>query len=318
MSFSNQFTKIETDDSLMERVSHGDEAYPFSYYYENLALYDFHCVDWHWHNEFEFVCIESGEVFCDIGATHFTIHAGQGIMINSKVLHKLKSEGDAIIPNFLFKPSFIAPTESLIYEKYVSPILCSSMEYIIFQKDIAWQSDVLDIINNIIKLQDANDNREISVSIKVQQLWLLLLENLAFESFENKTTVNSRARLQLMMQYIHAHFAESLSLEDIASSAAISTSSALHLFHSGIKMTPINYLINYRLKQAALLLTSTEKKIATIAQESGFNGVDHFCRSFKNSYGITPTDYRKQSSKKYLSKKSVCSGSCEAAFHTHL
>ena len=83
-------------------------------------------------------------------------------------------------------------------------------------------------------------------------------------------------------------------------------------------MTPINYLISYRLKQAALLLTSTEKKIATIAQESGFNGVDHFCRSFKNSYGITPTDYRKQSSKKYLSKQSVCSGSCEAAFHTHL
>lgn len=49
MSFSNQFTKIETDDSLMETVSHGNEAYPFSYYYENLALFDFNCIDWHWH-----------------------------------------------------------------------------------------------------------------------------------------------------------------------------------------------------------------------------------------------------------------------------
>ena len=303
MSFSNQFTKIETDDSLMETVSHGDEAYPFSYYYENLALFDFNCIDWHWHNEFEFVFIESGEVFCDIGATHFILHAGQGIMINSKVLHKLKSEGDAIIPNFLFKPSFIAPTESLIFEKYVSPILSSSIEYVIFQKDIAWQSDVLDIINNIINLQDANDNREISVSIKVQQLWLLLLENLTFESFENKTTINSRARLQLMMQYIHAHFAESISLEDIANSVAISKSSALHLFQTGIKMTPINYLISYRLRQAALLLTGTEKKIASIALESGFNSVDHFCRTFKNTYSITPTDYRKQSGSEYFSKQ---------------
>lgn len=300
MSFSNQFTKIETDDSLMETVSHGDEAYPFTYYYENLALFDFNCIDWHWHNEFEFVFIESGDVFCDIGTTHFILHAGQGIMINSKVLHKLESKGDAIIPNFLFKPSFIAPTESLIFEKYVSPILSSSIEYVIFQKDIAWQSAALDIINDIIDLQYANDHREISVSIKVQQLWLLLLENLTFESFENKTTVNSRAKLQLMMQYIHAHFAESLSLEDIANSVAISKSTALHLFQTGIKMTPINYLISYRLKQAALLLTSTEKKIATIAHESGFNGVDHFCRSFKKSYGITPTDYRKQSGKKCL------------------
>ena len=162
---------------------------------------------------------------------------------------------------------------------------------------------MLDIINDIIDLQYANDHREISVSIKVQQLWLLLLENLTFESFENKTTVNSRARLQLMMQYIHAHFAESISLEDIANSVAISKSSALHLFQNGINMTPVNYLISYRLKQAALMLNGTEKKIATIALESGFNSVDHFCRSFKNTYGITPTDYRKQSSIKYSSKQ---------------
>ena len=193
--------------------------------------------------------------------------------------------------------------ESLIYEKYVNPVLSSSLEYVIFQKDIAWQSVALDIIKNIIKLQDASDNREISVSINVQQLWLLLLENLSFESFEDQTTINSRARLQLMMQYIHAHFAESISLEDIANSVAISKSSALHLFQTGIKMTPINYLISYRLRQAALLLTGTEKKIASIALESGFNSVDHFCRTFKNTYGITPTNYRKQSGSEYFSKQ---------------
>ena len=133
MDFSNQFTKIETDDSLMETVSHGDKAYPFSYYYENLALYDFHCVDWHWHNEFEFVFVESGEVSCDIGSTHFMLHPGQAIMINSKVLHRFQSESDAITPNFLFNPSFISPAESLIYEKYVNPVLSSSLEYVIFQ-----------------------------------------------------------------------------------------------------------------------------------------------------------------------------------------
>ena len=138
MDFSNQFTKIETDDSLMETVSHGDKAYPFSYYYENLALYDFHCVDWHWHNEFEFVFVESGEVSCDIGSTHFMLHPGQAIMINSKVLHRFQSESDAITPNFLFNPSFISPAESLIYEKYVNPVLSSSLEYVIFQRDTVY------------------------------------------------------------------------------------------------------------------------------------------------------------------------------------
>ncbi len=127
MNEFHQFSKIETDDSLMETVSHGNEAYPFSYYYENLALFDFNCVDWHWHSELEFVYIESGEVSLDVGDSHFMLRAGQGIMINSKILHRLYSKSDAIIPNFLFKPSFIAPTDSLIYEKYVSPILTSSL-----------------------------------------------------------------------------------------------------------------------------------------------------------------------------------------------
>ncbi|MDD6587981.1 MAG: AraC family transcriptional regulator [Anaerobutyricum hallii] len=279
----------------METTLHGDEAYPFRYYYENLALFDFNCVDWHWHNELEFVYVECGDVSIDIGDAHFILHTGQGIMINSKALHRFQSESDAIIPNFLFKPSFIAPAESLIYAKYVSPILASSLEYFVFREDIAWQSHALDLIKNIIILQDTDRNRELSVSIQLQKLWLLLLENLTIISSDNKAAVISRTRLQLMMQYIHTHYSENISLEDIAGSAAIGKSTALHLFQDNIKMTPVNYLIKYRLKQAAILLSGTAKKITVISSTIGFNNVDHFCRSFKKIYGITPTDYRKQS-----------------------
>lgn len=297
MDFSNQFTKIETDESLMEIVSHGSERYPFSYYYENLALFDFYCVDWHWHSEFEFVYIESGNVSFDVGDDSFELNAGQGIMINSKILHRLTSKDDAIIPNFLFKPSFIAPAESLIYEKYVNPVLTSSLEYVVFREDIVWQSDALDIIKKIISLQNTVQNREMAVSMQLQQLWLLLLENLSIESSSNKAAIISRTRLQLMMQYIHTHYSENISLEDIADSAAACKSTALHLFQDSIKITPVNYLIKYRLKQAAQLLADTEKKITVISLKTGFNNVDHFCRSFKKIYGITPTDYRKQSGK---------------------
>lgn len=297
MTVFKQFTKIETDDSLMETASHGSEAYPFRYYYENLALFDFNCVDWHWHTELEFVYIESGNVSFDVGESCFTLTAGQGIMINSKILHRLQSESDAIIPNFLFKPTFIAPAESLIYEKYVSPILGSSFDYITFCNNISWQNSVLEIMRKIIALQNTDCNLEISTSMLLQQLWILLLENLSFKSSDDKSTIISRTRLQLMMQYIHNHYSENISLEDIAKTAAIGKSSALHLFQENIKETPINYLINYRLKQAALLLLDTEKKIADISSKVGFNNVDHFCRSFKKAYGITPTDYRKQNRK---------------------
>lgn len=130
--------------------------------------------------------------------------------------------------------------------------------------------------------------------MSVQQLWILLLENLTFDQFENMGAVISRTRLQLMMQYVHAHYSENITLEDIARTANISKSTALHLFQNNLKLTPVKYLINYRLTQAALLLINTEEKIATISNNTGFNNVNHFCRTFKKTYKMTPTDYRNQ------------------------
>ena len=295
MDFTNQFTKIETDDSLMEIAAHGSEEYPFNYYYENLALFDFNCVDWHWHSEFEFVYIESGEVEFDVGENHFMLTTGQGVMINSKILHRLQSENDAIIPNFLFKPSFIASKDSLIYDKYVNPVLSSSQAFIVFRPDVSWQARVLEIMGKIIASHSVECNREMCVSMYVQELWCLILENLTFDYGESKVATVSRTRLQLMMQYVHEHYFEGITLEDISEAANISKSTALNLFQNNLKLTPVNYLISYRLKQAALLLSNTEKKVTAISYETGFNNVDHFCRSFKKAYKMTPSDYRNQS-----------------------
>ena len=163
-----------------------------------------------------------------------------------------------------------------------------------FNQIFPGRKKALEIIKTIITVQETEFNREIIVSMSVQQLWILLLENLTFDQFENMGAVISRTRLQLMMQYVHAHYSENITLEDIARTANISKSTALHLFQNNLKLTPVKYLINYRLKQAALLLINTEEKIATISNNTGFNNVDHFCRTFKKAYKMTPTDYRNQ------------------------
>ena len=55
MKETNVYTKIITDENLMETIPHGSQDYPFRYYYEHLAQFDFNCIDWHWHTELEFV-----------------------------------------------------------------------------------------------------------------------------------------------------------------------------------------------------------------------------------------------------------------------
>ena len=71
-----------------------------------------------------------------------------------------------------------------------------------------------------------------------------------------------------------SYYRKNLSLDEIAAQSMISKSSALNLFRRYLHITPVNYLINYRLKQAALLLSHTEKKVSTISAETGFHNVD--------------------------------------------
>jgi len=74
----------------------------------------------------------------------------------------------------------------------------------------------------------------------------------------------------------------------------LSKSTVLNYFRKYLHTTPINYLISYRLNEAAVLLRKTEKKIITISNETGFNNVDYFCKLFKKHYHLTPTEYRKK------------------------
>ena len=100
MASDQPFSKIVTDENLMETAQHGSRNYPFAFYYEDLSLFDFNCVEWHWHMELEFVYMESGTMTFWIGEKQFILSQGDGLFINSKILHRFYSSDGAVIPNF--------------------------------------------------------------------------------------------------------------------------------------------------------------------------------------------------------------------------
>lgn len=79
---------------------------------------------------------------------------------------------------------------------------------------------------------------------------------------------HKQARLQAMMQYIHDHYMEEITLETIAASASISKSGALHIFQTGIHCSPVAYLIQYRLAQAAEQLCTTQKSVFLLQKKT--------------------------------------------------
>lgn len=296
MNYNTTYNKILTDENMMETIQHGSKEYPFHFYYDNLELFDFHCIEWHWHTEFEFVYVETGTVYFGISDKQFALSEGQGVFINSKILHRYFSQGKAIVPNFVLMPYFIAAQDSLIYQKYVLPIMASPMDYQIFSSDIPWQAQALSIMREMMAAQEKASDVELVSSYLIQKIWHILYQNTDVEHMGKKEnySASSQARLQLMMQYIHQKFAYNISLSDIADQAKVSKSTALNLFQRYLGISPVTYLINYRLQEAAKLLASTEKKVTVISKDTGFDNVDYFCKAFKKYYKLTPTEYRKK------------------------
>lgn len=297
--------KVATDDDFMETKQHGDRHYPFRFYKEDISWFDFYCVNWHWHTELEFMYVETGNVKAWIGDKEVEISAGNAIFVNSKIMHRFQSEADASIPNFLFMPDLIASMDSRIYEKYVLPIIDSTLTYQIFDKEIAWQAEAIETIRKIVEVQEETDC-ELATSACIQRLWLLIYENADFRTHKKDTdkSAASLARLQLIMQYIHTNYQKNISLDELADYAGVSKSTVLNLFRQYLHTSPVGYMIHYRLKEAAWLLLKTEKKVSVISQETGFKGVDYFCRTFKEYYHMTPTQYRdKAKSERSISYK---------------
>ena len=253
--------KITTDETLRETVRHGNSSYPFAYYPEDIWQFDFHRVDWHWHHELEFLFVAKGTAICLVGTNKIKLHQGCGLFINSSILHRFEAQGSTFVPNIVFSPTLLAPESSLIYEKYISPVINSSIEYQIFNPHTAWQNHVLQLLSQVLALQETDENNELCTIQLLFKIWDIMTKHidLASSSSDLYRFNHKQARLQTMMQYIHDHYTEEITLETIAASASISKSGALHIFQSGIHISPVAYLIQYRLAQAAEQLYTTQK-----------------------------------------------------------
>ena len=64
------------DECFLEQTQHGEADFPFRFYLEDVWEFDFHCIDWHWHPEVEFVYTERGSITCFVGTERFILPQG--------------------------------------------------------------------------------------------------------------------------------------------------------------------------------------------------------------------------------------------------
>jgi len=275
----------------MEEVEGITSEYPYTLHVVDIYKTK---IRWHWHEELEFCYVALGEAVLKTVNHTYSLKKGEAVFMNTNVLCTMEAEKSCIIHSHIFHSTLLSGHFRSVFEtKYMQPILQNKkIEILKFEGRNTSQQNIIRKLCQLAKLQESPDTEFATRNI-LSEIWMSLLEET--EHQENAVTLATsvnQERLLHMLSYIHEHYAEKISLEDIAGAAAISKREALRCFRWGISQPPFDYLQEYRLQVAKKLLTTSQISIAELAMECGFGSSAYFGKVFKEKEGMTPKQYR--------------------------
>ena len=122
---------------------------------------------------------------------------------------------------------------------------------------------------------------------------LLNCVELYFQERERSADVQYSEHVLRAMQYIRKEYIRDISVAQIAQAAAVSEGHLRRLFKQELGMSVIDYLTEYRVQRAKVLLRDHTKNASVIWQETGFSSPQYFSYVFKRKEGVSPREYQK-------------------------
>jgi AraC family transcriptional regulator len=99
-------------------------------------------------------------------------------------------------------------------------------------------------------------------------------------------------RLARVVEFMSAHFAEPLTLDQLAEEACISRYHFARLFKAKVGESPHRYLARIRLDTAKRMLETTDRSVADVGAACGYSVASHFTAAFTARYGVSPRALR--------------------------
>ena len=126
---------------------------------------------------------------------------------------------------------------------------------------------------------------------------MTMAEELRRRYSDGKAAAEKRSRsfaLRPALEYINDHYTEPCGTQRLASLCFLSQTHFRRLFLSIMGTSPLQYVIMVRIRQACILLNTTDEPIAAIAQAVGMSSISSFNRNFQQMMGVSPQQYRNQ------------------------
>jgi AraC-like DNA-binding protein len=106
------------------------------------------------------------------------------------------------------------------------------------------------------------------------------------------STKRTETRIAEVLRHLESSAVQSLRLEDLARMAGLSRYHFLRAFKSVTGVTPHQWVLRARLRDAAHRLATSRSRVTEIALDAGFTDLSNFIRGFVAEYGVSPRKYR--------------------------
>ncbi|KKD24844.1 transcriptional regulator [Staphylococcus cohnii subsp. cohnii] len=288
------YQEIIVENTREELIQFPDKQWKHIILHTHLNRTIFGYIPIHWHHALQFMYVVNGTLDVSIGDDTFNIKKGDGLFINSNVVHELTSEFSQT--EYYCWNIEIPETINYLEFNHVSEIINKAhyVPYIYLSQDDKQQRELLEIINSAGQIYEKqNSYFELDITAKYYKAikWLLL----HFAVVNEQKRYYFDYRIKRLITYLQNHFHKKISLQMLSDEIHMSKSETVRCFKFYVNQTPMQYLVNLRLEHSVRMLRSKQSyTITDIAMACGFSTTSYFIKVFKEKYKLTPKQFQKK------------------------
>lgn len=268
--------KIETNSLIPAKIYFGYGSDETSYY------------PLHWHSHLEFDLVIYGMINGVINGKTVKAYPGEFFFVNSGELHETRSDDISTLNTVTILLSY-----NLLRE------YCEDIDSYYFDftgNEKAKQKVKRLIIECAYLYEQKEEFYELEISIVLRKICSILLKECKKEKQENgydRYEQKSMINIKNAIGFMEKNYANSFSLDDIASEIGMSPTYFSRFFKKNTGETFYSYLNKIRLYYAHRELLNSDLSITEIAYNNGFANVKSFIEVFKKVYKTTPSKYKR-------------------------
>ena len=247
------------------------------------------------HEEMEIIWVLRGYAEVNCEGKKYILKPNTVLMVYMYKRHSIKSTEGSIIVSYRLKKEYLYKNK-LYFER-----LAYHEKVFTFEELSSKYHQVPLMLVEIIKLLISEEKRDIVrykiigyYNMFIFELYTMLLK----ERYLDVKKINYDEylnRIHTIIEYIYAHYQESITLDDLGDVLNISSYRLSHFFKEAIGISFKKFLQNSRFEHALIYLNQSNLSVLEIAKKCGFSDYKYLNKMMKERFNITPNQYRKKS-----------------------